>query len=160
MMLLTIKTEQEMQKLGGDLTVVLCPDDVVYLLGELGVGKTVLVRGFADALGYQAPVTSPTFTIMNVYATAPPIYHFDFYRLERPDLADLGLEDYMESGGITFIEWPQIGRDCLPREAMWLEITLLDDDYDGARQVKIFAEGKQYQDKLERLRQIVNISNR
>lgn len=159
-MLITVNSEEEMQQLGRDLAVVLREDDVVYLLGELGVGKTVLVRGLAHALGYEGRVTSPTFTIMNVYPSTPPIYHFDFYRLQSPDLADLGLEDYMECGGISLVEWPQIGKNVLPREALWLEITLQEDDYDGARQVQISAEGEQYQDKLERLRQIVDFSNR
>lgn len=159
-MLLTVNTEQEMLQLGRDLAGVLGENDVVYLLGDLGLGKTVLVRGVAKALGYRGAVTSPTFTIMNVYASTPPIYHFDFYRLDSPDLADLGLEDYMECGGVSLIEWPQVGKEVLPREAMWLEITLRDDDYDGARRVKIFAAGQPYQDKLERLRQIVDFSDR
>lgn len=159
-MLITVNNEEEMQLLGRDLAVVLREDDVVYLLGELGVGKTVLVRGLAHALGYEGHVTSPTFTIMNVYASTPPIYHFDFYRLESPDLADLGLDDYMECGGISLVEWPQVGKNVLPREALCLEIRLRDDDYDGARQVQISAWGEQYRDKLERLRQIVDFSDR
>jgi tRNA threonylcarbamoyladenosine biosynthesis protein TsaE len=159
-MLITVNSEEEMQRLGRDLALVLREDDVVYLLGDLGVGKTVLVRGLAHALGYEGRVTSPTFTIMNVYASNPPIYHFDFYRLENPDLADLGLEDYMECGGISLVEWPQIGNNVLPREALRMEIRLRDDDYDGARQVYINALGAQYQEKLERLRQIVDFSHR
>jgi tRNA threonylcarbamoyladenosine biosynthesis protein TsaE len=158
--LITVNSEEEMQKLGRDLALVLREDDVVYLLGDLGVGKTVLVRGLAHALGYEGRVTSPTFTIMNVYASTPPIYHFDFYRLENPDLVDLGLEDFMECGGISLVEWPQIGNNVLPREALHLEIRLRDDDYDGARQVHINALGAQYQEKLERLRQIVDFSHR
>jgi tRNA threonylcarbamoyladenosine biosynthesis protein TsaE len=159
MMLITVNSEEEMQMLGRDLAVVLREDDVVYLLGELGVGKTVLVRGLAHALGYEGRVTSPTFTIMNVYACTPLIYHFDFYRLESLDLADLGLEDYMECGSISLVEWPQVGKDVLPHEALFLEIKLLEDDYEGARLVQISARGEQYQDKLERLRQIVNFSD-
>ncbi len=159
-MLITVNNEEDMQKLGRDLAGVLGENDVVYLLGELGVGKTVLVRGLARALGYAGPVTSPTFTIMNVYPSTPPIYHFDFYRLESPDLADLGLADYLECGGVSLIEWPQVGKGILPQDAIRLEITLQDDDYDGARQVKILAQGQPYHDKLERLRQIVDLGNR
>ncbi|PKM77359.1 MAG: tRNA (adenosine(37)-N6)-threonylcarbamoyltransferase complex ATPase subunit type 1 TsaE [Firmicutes bacterium HGW-Firmicutes-15] len=159
-MLITVNSEEDMLRLGRYLAAILREDDVVYLLGELGVGKTVLVRGLAHALGYEGRVTSPTFTIMNVYNSTPPIYHFDFYRLQSPDLADLGLEDYMESGGISLVEWPQVGRNVLPREALCLEIRLREDDYDGARQVQITARGEQYQEKLERLRQIVDFSDR
>jgi tRNA threonylcarbamoyladenosine biosynthesis protein TsaE len=157
---LKVYSEEEMQKLGGNLASVLGEGDVVYLLGELGAGKTALVRGAARGLGYKGPVTSPTFTLMNVYETAPIIYHFDFYRLEGSDLVDLGLEDYMEQGGIAMIEWPQVGEGFLPQEALWLQIDLTDDDYDRERIVHIRAKGKKYQEKLERLRQIVNLGNR
>jgi len=157
---MTIHNEDEMHKLGHDLADVLAEDDVVYLLGELGVGKTVLVRGLARALGYEGRVTSPTFTIMNVYASTPPIFHYDFYRLESPDLEDLGLDDYLENGGISLVEWPQVGEDILPRQALQLSITLRDDDYDGARRVRISAQGEKYREKLERLTQIVDISDR
>jgi tRNA threonylcarbamoyladenosine biosynthesis protein TsaE len=155
-----VHSEEEMQKLGRDLASVLAEDDVVYLLGELGAGKTVLVRGVARGLGYAGRVTSPTFTLMNVYSTIPIIYHFDLYRLERPDLADLGLEDYLERGGISLVEWPQVGQALLPREALWLEIELIDHDYERPRMVHVSAQGSKYQDKLERLRQIVSAGDR
>lgn len=155
-----VHSEEEMQQLGRNLASVLTEDDVVYLLGELGAGKTALVRGVARGLGYTGRVTSPTFTLMNVYATAPVIYHFDFYRLESQDLGDLGLEDYLERGGISLVEWPQVGQELLPREALWLVIELIDHDYERARQVHITAQGSKYEDKLERLKQIVNTGDR
>ena len=155
-----VNSEEEMQILGGELAAVLEEDDVVYLRGELGAGKTVLVRGVARGRGYEGRVTSPTFTLMNVYPSSPMIYHFDFYRLDSTDLADLGLEDYIERGGISLVEWPQIGEKLLPREALWVEIELTENDYDRARMVHISAEGNKYQEKLERLRQIVDLSNR
>lgn len=157
---ITVYSEEEMYKLGHDLASVLDEDDVVYLRGELGAGKTVLVRGVARGLGYEGPVTSPTFTLMNVYPTTLMIYHFDFYRLESPDLSDLGLDDYLERGGISMIEWPQIGKDLLPREAIEVKIELTGDDYDRERKVYLSAQGRKYEEKLERLRQIVNFSNR
>lgn len=155
-----VYSEEEMQQLGSNLASVLGEDDVVYLLGELGAGKTALVRGVARGLGYIGRVTSPTFTLMNIYPSNPMIYHFDFYRLEGQDLADLGLEDYLERSGIALIEWPQVGKNLLPREALWLEIELVDDDYERERKVHITAVGSKYQEKLERLRQIVDFSNR
>jgi len=155
-----VNSEAEMEILGGHLAVVLDEDDVVYLRGELGAGKTVLVRGVARGLGYEGRVTSPTFTLMNVYPSSPRIYHFDFYRLESLDLADLGLEEYIECGGISLLEWPQIGKNLLPREALWVDIELVEDDYDRARMVHISAQGKKYQEKLERLREIVDLSDR
>jgi len=155
-----VNSEEEMQILGRNLAEVLGEDDVVYLRGVLGAGKTVLVRGVARSMGYEGRVTSPTFTLMNIYPSLPPIYHFDFYRLESTDLADLGLEEYMERGGISLVEWPQIGKNVLPREALWVDIELTEDDYDRARMVHISALGNKYQEKLERLRQIVNLSDR
>jgi tRNA threonylcarbamoyladenosine biosynthesis protein TsaE len=159
-MKIEVHSEEEMQQLGRDLASVLAEDDVVYLLGELGAGKTALVRGVARGLGFTGRVTSPTFTLMNVYATTPVIYHFDFYRLESQDLGDLGLEDYLERGGISLVEWPQVGQELLPREALWLVIELIDHDYERARKVHISAQGSKYEDKLERLRQIVNTGDR
>ncbi|MDD4171373.1 MAG: tRNA (adenosine(37)-N6)-threonylcarbamoyltransferase complex ATPase subunit type 1 TsaE [Syntrophomonas sp.] len=157
---ITIYSEEEMHQLGHHLASVLDEDDVVYLRGELGAGKTVLARGVARGLGYEGRVTSPTFTLMNVYPSTPVIYHFDFYRLESRDLTDLGLEDYLEQGGISLVEWPQVGKDLLPREALWVEIELTDDDYERERKVHILAQGYKYQEKLERLRQIVDFSDR
>lgn len=151
--------EKEMQQLGSQIAGILTRDDVIYLAGALGAGKTVLARGIARGLGYEGPVTSPTFTLMNIYPGSPEIYHFDFYRLESLDLADLGLEDYVESGGISLIEWPQIGKDLLPREALRVEIELAEDDYDRERIVHISAQGEKYREKLERLRQIVDFSD-
>ena len=159
-MAIEVHNEEEMQKLGRDLASVLAEDDVVYLLGELGAGKTTLVRGVARGLGYPGRVTSPTFTLMNIYATDPLIYHFDFYRLENSDMEDLGLDDYLECGGISLLEWPQVGQELLPQEALWLEIELIDNDYERSRMVNISAQGSKYQDKLERLRQIVNTGDR
>jgi len=154
-----IHNEEEMLRLGQHLGSVLSADDVVYLRGELGAGKTVLVRGVAQALGYRGSVTSPTFTLMNVYNTEPPIYHFDFYRLQSRDLSDLGLEEYMAQDGIVMIEWPQVGLDFLPQEALWVEIKLVDDDYERERLVEISGRGSKYIDKLERLKELVDTRN-
>lgn len=159
-MTLIVLDEKEMLELGRALASVLGPSDIVYLRGVLGAGKTVLVRGIARGLGYAGPVTSPTFTLMNVYPTSPVIYHFDFYRLEPPDLADLGLDDYLESGGISLLEWPQAGEGILPREALGVDIELSGDDYDLPRRVHISAQGDRYQSKLERLKSIVDSGHR
>jgi len=151
-----ICSEADMESLGMSLAQVLKRGDVVYLIGELGAGKTTLVRGVARGLGFQGRVTSPTFTLMNVYPVDPVIYHFDFYRLEPADLDDLGLEDYLEKGGIALIEWPQVESRMLPRDALWVEIELVDGDYERERQVRISAQGSQYPARLERLRQIAD----
>lgn len=157
---LTVHDEEQMLELGQALASVLDPGDIVYLRGVLGAGKTVLVRGVARGRGYEGPVTSPTFTLMNIYPAQPVIYHFDFYRLETPDLDDLGLEEYLEGGGISLLEWPQVGDTVLPPEALGVDIELSDDDYDQPRRVQITAWGNRYEQKLERLKALVDTGDR
>lgn len=152
---LIAKTEEEMIQLGRAIASVLAADDVVYLLGNLGAGKTTLVRGIARALGYEGRVTSPTFTLMNIYDSNPVIYHFDFYRLEGGEIRDLGLEDYLERQGISLIEWPCLEGCDLPKEALLVEIKLKNDDYDQERLVNIWAQGPRYQEKIEGLMNLV-----
>jgi tRNA threonylcarbamoyladenosine biosynthesis protein TsaE len=101
---------EETEQLGGRLAERLVPGDVVLVSGELGAGKTTLIRGACRALGVSEPVTSPTFTIGQRYAGRVPVSHLDLYRL-----ADLGTEDpalladYIEPSSIAFVEWPEIG---------------------------------------------------
>jgi tRNA threonylcarbamoyladenosine biosynthesis protein TsaE len=81
--------------------------EIVYLIGELGAGKTVFAKGIAAGLGLKNvhQVCSPTFTIMNVYAARVPIYHFDLYRLGRAaEIRELGFEDYVGEG-VVIVEW-------------------------------------------------------
>ena len=98
----------ETEAIGAELAAALAPGDVVLIEGELGAGKTTLVRGAARALGVTAPVTSPTFTIGQRYPAPVPVAHVDLYRV--PDLAgedpDL-LADYLRDDTIAFVEWPQ-----------------------------------------------------
>lgn len=79
------------------------PGDLVRLEGPLGAGKTTLVRGFLESLGHLGPVRSPTFNLLHVYDTSPPVIHADLYRVS--DAAGTGLEDYSESH-VLLIEWP------------------------------------------------------
>jgi len=160
---ISIYNEEKMESLGENIARVLENRDLVYLMGELGAGKTTLVRGIARGLGYPGRVTSPTFTLMNIYPAQVPIYHFDFYRLEGKELIDLGLEDYLEQDGIALIEWPQAGfssgdensaDDRLPTEAIFVQIELTDDDYDRERQVTLRVRGDRYQEKLEELHKL------
>jgi tRNA threonylcarbamoyladenosine biosynthesis protein TsaE len=99
----------ETEAVGAELAASLAKGDVVLVRGELGAGKTTLVRGAARALGVQGPVTSPTFSIGHRYAAGPlTVSHLDLYRLsglerEEPEL----LADYLGRGRIAFVEWPQ-----------------------------------------------------
>jgi tRNA threonylcarbamoyladenosine biosynthesis protein TsaE len=99
---------EETEALGAALAAELEPGDVVLVAGELGAGKTTFVRGAARALGVQAPVTSPTFTIGARYHGRVPVAHLDLYRLGgHLDAEDPGLlEDYLTADAIAFVEWP------------------------------------------------------
>lgn len=83
------------------------PGDIVALHGDIGVGKTVFARGVVSCFGDETEVTSPTFSIMNIYPGTTDVYHFDLYRLENEDeIYDAGLDEYIFGGGISLIEWP------------------------------------------------------
>lgn len=94
----------ETERLGAELGATLRPGDVVLVSGELGSGKTTFVRGACRALGVKGPVTSPTFTIGQLYAGEPDVAHLDLYRLERVDPSIL--EDYVTPDRVAFVEWP------------------------------------------------------
>lgn len=98
----------ETEAVAARLAARLKPPDVVLVSGELGAGKTTFVRGAAHALGVEAPVTSPTFTIGQVYGgRSCEIAHLDFYRLPNPSPQDLAiLDDYLSPDRIAFVEWP------------------------------------------------------
>jgi tRNA threonylcarbamoyladenosine biosynthesis protein TsaE len=105
----------ETEALGTRLAERLRPDEVVVVAGEVGAGKTTLIRGACRALGVEGPVTSPTFTIGQRYEGRVPISHLDLYRLEDLEREDPALlDDYVDAGSIAFVEWPAL---ALPRLA-------------------------------------------
>ncbi|MEN6349805.1 MAG: tRNA (adenosine(37)-N6)-threonylcarbamoyltransferase complex ATPase subunit type 1 TsaE [Syntrophomonas sp.] len=157
---ISVPSDESMQNLGRSIAGLLEKGDVLYISGELGAGKTTLVRGIARGLGFSGRVSSPTFTIMNIYPGSPELYHFDLYRLQDSDLDDLGWEDYLEKEGVSLIEWPRAGESVFPGEALFINIDLCDDDYDRERMVSISAEGERYRRKLEELKRIVNTGGR
>lgn len=98
---------------------------IVLLDGGMGAGKTTLVKHLCEALTVTDNVTSPTFTIVNEYATksGEPVYHFDLYRLEKESEAlDFGMEDYLCSGHYCFIEWPEKAPNLLSEDAVKIKI--------------------------------------
>jgi tRNA threonylcarbamoyladenosine biosynthesis protein TsaE len=107
------------EEIGARLADDLRPGDVVLVSGELGSGKTTLIRGASRALGVREPVTSPTFTIGQRYRGRLPVSHLDLFRLETLEGEDPALvEDYLSSDGIAFIEWPAIAEPALDRVAV------------------------------------------
>ncbi|MBQ1213668.1 MAG: tRNA (adenosine(37)-N6)-threonylcarbamoyltransferase complex ATPase subunit type 1 TsaE [Tidjanibacter sp.] len=100
--------------------------NVVAFFGPMGAGKTTLIREICAQLGSTDTVTSPTFALINRYDTAEgaPIFHFDFYRIERPEEAfDMGYEEYFYSDGLCLVEWPEKVEELLPDEVMKVTIT-------------------------------------
>lgn len=92
---------------------------VIALHGELGSGKTCLVRGLARGLNVSGQVHSPTFTLINEYKGRLPLYHLDLYRLKNPrDVWEIGLENYLPGDGITAIEWPERAGSLLPPDTI------------------------------------------
>jgi len=125
--------------LGARLAAAAAPGDVIALWGGLGAGKTTLARGFLRALGFAEEVPSPTFTLVQSYElTNLTVWHFDLYRLARPQEAwELGLEEALESG-VALIEWPERLGALLPKDR--LDVTLAETDGDR-RSATIEAHG-------------------
>lgn len=116
-------SQEETRKLGFQLGQQAKPGDIVCLCGDLGVGKTVFTKGFALGLEISDHVTSPTFTIVNEYQGRLPLYHFDVYRIADPEeMDDTGYEDYFFGQGVSLVEWADLIKDWIPKEALWVEI--------------------------------------
>jgi tRNA threonylcarbamoyladenosine biosynthesis protein TsaE len=111
------------EAVGERLAAGLGPGDVVLVSGELGAGKTTLIRGACRALGVQGPVTSPTFTIGQRYPGRVPVSHLDLYRLEDLGAEDPALlDDYLGPDAVAFIEWPGTAEPRLERVTKRVEI--------------------------------------
>ena len=112
------------ERLGG----LLRPGDVVALYGELGSGKTVLTKGIACGLGVEADVHSPTFTLIHEHAGPIPLFHVDLYRIEgEAEVESIGVEEYIEAGGVTVIEWAEKMRSVLPAERLDIALRVTGD---------------------------------
>ncbi|HJW25187.1 MAG TPA: tRNA (adenosine(37)-N6)-threonylcarbamoyltransferase complex ATPase subunit type 1 TsaE [Rhodocyclaceae bacterium] len=108
--------EAATQRLGQILAPLLKPGMVIHLEGDLGAGKTTLVRALLRALGHTGPVKSPTYSLVEVYAVSSLyLYHFDFYRFESPEeFLDAGLGEYFHDASICLVEWPEKARGVAP----------------------------------------------
>lgn len=148
---LTVRTESEEETLafGARLAGLLGAGDLVGLSGELGSGKTALVRGIAAGLGVPAGrVRSPTFTLINEYGSGRlPLYHVDLYRLEPTEFDRLALREYLDGDGVCVVEWYERLGEELPRLAVRLEV-----EGPEARRLVVWATDARYNRVLEQLR--------
>lgn len=137
---------------GQKLAAFLRAGDCLCLFGDLGAGKTLLVQGIAAGLGVESDVTSPTFTVLNVYDAPVPVYHFDLYRLNyQEELFDIGFDEYATGEGIALVEWPDKFLDAMPESRLDLKLTRGDND--DERTITIIAHGSRYQELIEELKQ-------
>ena len=110
-------------------------NSVFAFYGKMGAGKTTFIKAVCEQLGVTDVINSPTFAIVNEYldGSGEPIYHFDFYRIKRhQEVLDIGYEDYIYSGNICFMEWPELIEELLPEDAVKVTI---EEDPDGSRRI-------------------------
>ena len=108
--------------------------DVIALTGEMGAGKTVFAKGFAEGLGVKETVSSPTYTLVQIYDDGRlPLYHFDVYRIGDPsEMEETGFEDDISGEGVTVVEWADRIKDLMPEGTVWVRMFKdpdVDDDY-------------------------------
>lgn len=142
------KTESDTAALGAALVKRLKTPSFVALYGELGAGKTALVRGMGETLGTDE-VRSPTFTIVHEYQTEPPLVHFDAYRLADADeLYAVGFEDYLTLRAILVLEWAERVPEALPQKR--LDITI-EGSGEEPRAVRLVPHGEEYESVVDAL---------
>ena len=125
-----IPSEEELPQVAEAILAAMNNRTVVVFRGEMGAGKTTLIREIVAALGSTDTVTSPTFAIVNQYrgTNDRPIYHFDFYRIEDiREAYDFGYEEYFYSGELCLVEWPEKIESLLPEEIVTVHIALNDE---------------------------------
>ena len=149
--LVTSSAEQSW-RIGELLGLRLGAGDTVCLYGDLGAGKTSFSYGIAVGLEVKEQyITSPTFTFVNEYQGRVPFYHIDLYRLNDPgELESIGFEEYLNSDGVTVIEWAERAEHALPEECFNVYLSYVDEN---SREIGFLAEGERYERLLQEIQQ-------
>jgi len=140
--------------LGRALAAVLTPGLVIYLRGDLGAGKTTLVRGLLRALGHTGPVKSPTYALVELYVISGYIlYHFDFYRFNQPEeWLEAGLEEHFNRQSVCLVEWPEKAGGLLPPADLEAVIEVAVNENGDARTLDLAAHSERGKQCLSGLR--------
>jgi len=145
---ITTYSEEETIELAQNIESEKFPNMVICLKGDLGTGKTLFTKGFAQAMEIDEEITSPTFNIIKEYTTGDmPLYHMDVYRLDGK-VEDLGIEEYYTRKGITIIEWADMIPDYLPKNRLDIKIKSSGED-ENKRIIVITPHGKKYEELCE-----------
>lgn len=152
MITLTASNTSDTASIAAVLAEMAKPGDMFVLIGEMGAGKTFFAQQFGAALGVTEPITSPTFNLLHNYQGGRlPMHHADLYRLERTgELADLGIAELIESGGIALVEWGDVVGDDIG-DGLTITIEHVD-GRDDARKINIGWRGKQWETRWDKLR--------
>ena len=145
---ITTYSEEETIELAQNIESEKFPNMVICLRGDLGSGKTVFTKGFAQAMEIDEEVTSPTFNIIKEYLSGDmPLFHMDVYRLDG-QVDELGIEEYFTKKGVTIIEWADMIPDYLPEKRLDIKIRNSEDD-ENKRTITITPYGRKYEEICE-----------
>ena len=143
---ITTRDERETIQIAQNLESEKFENMIICLQGDLGSGKTIFTKGFAQALGIEENITSPTFTIIKEYLNCEmPLYHMDVYRLDGK-IDGTGIEDYFTKGGVVIIEWADMIRDYLPEERLDIKFKIIDEE---TRVLTFIPHGQIYEEICE-----------
>ncbi len=142
---ITLKDEFDTIELAENLESEKFPNMIICLNGELGSGKTVFTKGFANSLGIKDTITSPTFSIIKEYDGELPLYHMDVYRLDG-NHEGVGIEEYFNKGGVVIIEWADTIKEILPDNRLDIYFKVVDEE---KRVLTIKPHGKEYEELCE-----------
>ena len=130
-----IKSIEEIGEAAAQFVDEMGENTVFAFYGKMGAGKTTFIKAVCEQLGVEDVINSPTFAIVNEYVDGEgePIYHFDFYRIKKEqEVLDIGYEDYVYSGYVCFMEWPELIENLLPEDAVKVTI---EEENDGSRKI-------------------------